>query len=229
MTDDERIKLVEEAQDSLRRMQDFDAETIARVDELGRELNFSAGVEPLKKTIALYREISLDVLPDMSVSRIQTVKQSADALFNQLQQILKFSTEGNPRQSRDQLLQQLVNGYDNTFEQLWPAIAYSVRRATDFSRMERGEKKYTFQECDLVKVARETAESYRPHLENQGFKFDCALPDYSLRVRGDCDALAQIGDRDQVLKLAQRHSGCRPDIHSLRLSTMHGRYLGHSL
>jgi signal transduction histidine kinase len=67
-----------------------------------------------------------------------------------------------------------------------------INNVLDFSRMERGEKKYSFQECDLVKVARETAESYRPHLENVGFKLDCAFPECPLRVRGDCDALAQI-------------------------------------
>jgi signal transduction histidine kinase len=67
-----------------------------------------------------------------------------------------------------------------------------INNVLDFSRMERGEKKYSFQECDLVKVARDTAESYRPHLENHGFKLECTLPENPLRVRGDCDALAQI-------------------------------------
>jgi signal transduction histidine kinase len=67
-----------------------------------------------------------------------------------------------------------------------------INNVLDFSRMERGEKKYTFQECDLGKVARDTAESYRPHLENHGFKLECAVPENPLRVRGDCDALAQI-------------------------------------
>ncbi len=67
-----------------------------------------------------------------------------------------------------------------------------INNVLDFSRLERGEKKYNFQECDLVKVARETAESYRPHLENNRFKFDCACPEHRLGVRGDPDALAQI-------------------------------------
>lgn len=67
-----------------------------------------------------------------------------------------------------------------------------INNVLDFARLERGEKKYNFQDCDLVSVARETAESYRPHLENNGFTLDCRLGELPLKVRGDADALAQI-------------------------------------
>jgi signal transduction histidine kinase len=65
-----------------------------------------------------------------------------------------------------------------------------INNVLDFSRLERGEKKYNFRDCDLVSVARDTAETYRPHLENSGFTFDCSLPAHPLPVRGDVDALA---------------------------------------
>jgi hypothetical protein len=129
---------VEETRVSLERIQTFDASTIGRREELGAELNFEPGVEPLRRTIALFREISPDVLADMSTQRRNSVKQLADSLFNMIDQINKFSAaSGNPKPTRDSYIQQLVDGYDNYFEQLWPAIAYSVRRATDFARMEQ--------------------------------------------------------------------------------------------
>src|SRR5450759_46921 len=67
-----------------------------------------------------------------------------------------------------------------------------INNVLDFSRMESGEKKYNFQPCDLTEVARNAAQAFRPHLEASGFKFDCALPDASIPVRGDGDALSQI-------------------------------------
>ncbi|MBI3850282.1 MAG: HAMP domain-containing histidine kinase [Verrucomicrobia bacterium] len=67
-----------------------------------------------------------------------------------------------------------------------------INNVLDFARLERGEKKYNFRDCDLVEVARETAESYRPHLENNGFTLERRLGDAPLKVRGDADALAQI-------------------------------------
>jgi len=67
-----------------------------------------------------------------------------------------------------------------------------INNVLDFSRFERGEKKYNFQDCDLARLVRETAETYRPHLENNGFKLDCQLPATPVPVRGDGDALAQV-------------------------------------
>jgi signal transduction histidine kinase len=67
-----------------------------------------------------------------------------------------------------------------------------INNVLDFSRMERGEKKYNFQTCDLTCVTRATAETFRPHLEANGFKFDCRLPDTALQVNGDGDALSQV-------------------------------------
>ena len=67
-----------------------------------------------------------------------------------------------------------------------------INNVLDFSRMERGEKKYNFQPCDLVEVVRAAAQTFRPHLEAGGFKFDCVLPDASISVHGDADALSQI-------------------------------------
>ncbi|HXE42687.1 MAG TPA: HAMP domain-containing sensor histidine kinase, partial [Candidatus Baltobacteraceae bacterium] len=67
-----------------------------------------------------------------------------------------------------------------------------INNVLDFSRMERGEKKYNFQPCNLTDIVRSICETFRPHLEANGFKFDCELPDTSISIRGDADALSQI-------------------------------------
>ena len=94
-----------------------------------------------------------------------------------------------------------------------------LNNVLDFSRMERGEKKYNFQICDLTEIVRSTAETFRPHLEANGFKFDCELPEMKIPVRGDADALAQIivnllsnaekyanGKKEIEIQLAQKQS-----------------------
>jgi signal transduction histidine kinase len=67
-----------------------------------------------------------------------------------------------------------------------------INNVLDFSRMERGEKKYNFQPCDLAAVVRGIEQTFRPHLEAGGFKFICELPDAPVPVRGDADALSQV-------------------------------------
>ncbi|MGO9586774.1 MAG: sensor histidine kinase [Limisphaerales bacterium] len=94
-----------------------------------------------------------------------------------------------------------------------------INNVLDFSRMERGEKKYNFQPCNLVEVVRAAAQTFRPHLEAGGFKFDCTLPDAPISVHGDADALSQIivnllsnaekysnGGKEITLELARRES-----------------------
>jgi signal transduction histidine kinase len=94
-----------------------------------------------------------------------------------------------------------------------------INNVLDFSRLESGEKKYNFQPCDLTEVVRATTEMFRPHLEANGFKFNCELPGMPILVHSDADALSQIivnllsnaekyanGDREITVQAAQRQS-----------------------
>jgi len=85
-----------------------------------------------------------------------------------------------------------------------------INNVLDFSRMESGEKQYHFQPCNLTEVVRATAQTFRPHLEANGFKFDCEQPDTAITVRGDADALAQI--LVNLLSNAEKYSSSRKEI-----------------
>ena len=85
-----------------------------------------------------------------------------------------------------------------------------INNVLDFSRMESGEKQYHFQPCNLSEVVRITAETFRPHLETNGFAFHVEVPDGAILVRGDADALAQIFVN--LLSNAEKYSGDRKEI-----------------
>jgi signal transduction histidine kinase len=67
-----------------------------------------------------------------------------------------------------------------------------INNVLDFSRMERGEKKYNFRDADLLNIVRETVDTYRPHLENCGFELEYASSVSALPIRADTDAIAQV-------------------------------------
>ncbi len=87
-------------------------------------------------------------------------------------------------------------GKQNNYLQIISAEAARLTRlinnVLDFSRLERGEKKYNFAACDLVEILQGVAGTFRPHLETHGFNFTCELPGHPVPVRGDADALAQV-------------------------------------
>jgi signal transduction histidine kinase len=85
-----------------------------------------------------------------------------------------------------------------------------INNVLDFARTERGQKEYRFQKCDLRQLVGELTDTYRPHLEAEGFRFECALPSTPMMVNADRDALAQV-----VLNLlsnAEKYSGDRKEI-----------------
>jgi len=85
-----------------------------------------------------------------------------------------------------------------------------INNVLDFARMDRGEKKYQFQKCDLTQVIRETVQSYRPQLEANGFQVECQIPEATVWVNGDHDALAQV--IVNLLSNAEKYSDSRKEI-----------------
>jgi signal transduction histidine kinase len=67
-----------------------------------------------------------------------------------------------------------------------------INNVLDFARMERGEKKYHFERCDLNAIARDTVAAFRPQLESKGFEVKLSAAHAPVFVHGDCDALAQV-------------------------------------
>lgn len=80
-----------------------------------------------------------------------------------------------------------------------------INNVLDFARLERGEKKYDFAPCDFTALARETIDSYRPHLEATGFVLRATLPSVPIPIHGDRDALAQV--LVNLLSNAEKYSG----------------------
>jgi signal transduction histidine kinase len=85
-----------------------------------------------------------------------------------------------------------------------------INNVLDFARLERGEKKYRFQSCDLCEIVRETAETYKPHFETNGFKFDWNVPNDPIMVSSDRDALAQV--LVNLLSNAEKYSDSRKEV-----------------
>ena len=85
-----------------------------------------------------------------------------------------------------------------------------INNVLDFSKLERGEKKYQFAPVDLAALARETCETYRAHLEGSGLTLQCDLPEESLPVRADRDALAQV--LVNLLSNAEKYGGEKKQI-----------------
>ncbi|MEK7329193.1 MAG: HAMP domain-containing sensor histidine kinase [Candidatus Eisenbacteria bacterium] len=66
-----------------------------------------------------------------------------------------------------------------------------VDNILDFARLEAGKKVFQFGPVNVLEVARDAVESFRPRLEHQGFRLEVELPADLPPVRGDAAALSQ--------------------------------------
>lgn len=129
--------LLESTRDALNRVQQFDAITLSREADLGKQMNFSEAVEPSQALIDIYRRIPLTALDDFSDGQLNVISQQAQADFNVFKQILEFdATAGNAANTRISIINTLKTRRDQLFDQLWQYVAYGVARITDTSLLE---------------------------------------------------------------------------------------------
>lgn len=122
---------------SLTRIQDFDAASLGREEDLGKQLSFVKAVQHANELIALYKRIPISALDDFADGQLEAIRNQADADFNTFDQILKFNAEAQDAVStRTNILKGLERRRDEVFQQLWHFISYGVARVTDTSLLE---------------------------------------------------------------------------------------------
>ena len=129
----------ESLQQSLAKLGAISSDNLVRTDQLGSALDFRAGVEVFERTLALYRSLQSASLDNIPQNLLAQLTESANQALSTFQQIQEFDPAGqsNPASVRDGLIQQVASQYDSHFPRLSPVIAYSVRKGTDFERLER--------------------------------------------------------------------------------------------
>jgi len=70
-------------------------------------------------------------------------------------------------------------------------LTHLINNVLDFSKMETGNKRYHFEEDDIVQVVGSTLEAYRFHIRDLGFDLAIALPDEPIVMLIDKDAVSQ--------------------------------------
>lgn len=117
---------------------DLKPEELLRV-ELG-PLKFSDGKPYFERVLSLFGELSKSNLDTVPFPQLTNIKKHTVDARKRLNAIREFSLEKhpeNPAAVRDGLIQDIAASYDRYFTQLSPLIAFSVRKGTDFERLEK--------------------------------------------------------------------------------------------
>ncbi len=85
-----------------------------------------------------------------------------------------------------------------------------VDHILDFARLEAGKKVYQFSPVNVLDLVRDAVDSFRPRLEDQGFRLEVELPAELPPVRGDAAALTQC--LLNLLDNAMKYSRTRREV-----------------
>lgn len=131
------MAILEETKESLERIQKFKVATLPRKEELGVKFSFDDAVPHANRLISLFNKLPQEALEEFPEKQLQIIKQQADQVFQQFDEILNFDNAVADATARKQsLVDNLDATYQTTFTQLFPMISFSVARTVDFNRLE---------------------------------------------------------------------------------------------
>lgn len=129
--------VLETTRESLNRVQQFDASSLSREADLGKQMSFASAVRPAEALINIYKRIPLTAIEDFSDTQLNSINGQAQADFNVFKQILDFDATGADASNvRTGILNTLSVRRDQLFDQVWQYVAYGVARTTDVSLLE---------------------------------------------------------------------------------------------
>jgi hypothetical protein len=130
-------KVYTTTREALERVQTFDPDTLGRVDDLGRQMNFAEAVKPAEAIITVYKRIPMSALADFTDGQLNAILGQSNADYNLFKQILDFNAASSDAVStRTNILANIKVRRDQVFDQLWQYVAYGVARITDTTLLE---------------------------------------------------------------------------------------------
>lgn len=70
-------------------------------------------------------------------------------------------------------------------------LTHLINNVLDVARIDAGTKQYTLSSCDVVQLVRDALDAYRPFFDRLGFQVEVALPECSIELAVDREAIVQ--------------------------------------
>lgn len=124
---------------ALAKLAEIKPQDLVREDVLGRDLSFATGVPYFTRNLRLFQDLAESNLDTVPHPQLNTLTSLAKQALEQFEQVKSFSLQkypNNPTGQRDTLITSIREAYDGYFNHIAPIIAYSVRKGTDFQRLE---------------------------------------------------------------------------------------------
>jgi hypothetical protein len=166
-TPEVREAKIKEAKDLLSMLAEIKPSTLARSDELSRDINFSEAVPSFVEMIDIVKQLNQRDITRLGLTQLTGIVTGSTKLKTLIKQVTDFDMNQNtPGDVCKSIIQTIVSSYDEVIEPLTIPLAFTATQSTDYAKIEREVKGYHStmrKEADDFRI---TLESYKSEAEN---------------------------------------------------------------
>ena len=129
--------LIEEIKEIFVQIQNIDPGSLIREEELGKLLSFSDYFDDFVRIIDFYKRLTYLDISSLPTSQLTTIKTKATTFLSYINSIQLFTVDANNAMpQRDAVAHNLINSYQDAFNQLSPIITYCEKEGTDYQALQ---------------------------------------------------------------------------------------------
>ena len=140
-TPEERNKKIDEAKKLLEELAAKKATSLARTEELSRDINFSEAVPFFEDMLDITKQLNQRTIERLALTQINQIINACSILNGLIKEVNDFTLNQNtPADVCKRIIQKVKEAYDGIMEPLTVPLAFTATLATDFAKIEREAK-----------------------------------------------------------------------------------------
>jgi Asp-tRNA(Asn)/Glu-tRNA(Gln) amidotransferase C subunit len=166
-TPEEREKKAGEVKKELDELAKIDAKSLARTEDLSRDVNFAAAVPLFENMLNIIRQLQTRDISRLSTTHLNSIQTSCNRITDLIKKVREFTLNQNtPVDVCNNIVIEISNAYDIVMEPLTIPLAFTATQATDYARLEREAKGYHTNMKEEFDKFREDMKQFRTEAAN---------------------------------------------------------------
>jgi hypothetical protein len=141
--EEERLQHIDQAKVLLQKLSEIDTSSLARIEDLSQNINFSKAVPYFESMLDVIRQLADRDISRLSTSRLKGIINACKNIEGKIEEVRNFDLNQNtPADVCNNIIDSIINSYDNVVDPFIVPLAFTATQATDYAKLEREAKGY---------------------------------------------------------------------------------------
>lgn len=165
-TPKQRQARIEEARKLLAELAEIKTSSLARTEDLSRDINFSEAVPYFEEMLDIIKQLNQRDIARLALVQLNQIVAGCNHLSKLIKSVNDFDLNQNtPANVCKDIIETIKNAYDQVMEPFTIPLAYTATQATDYAKIEREAKGYHITMKEEAEGFKKTLELYRNEAE----------------------------------------------------------------